>query len=208
MPKEAKGDPPAQPTRRRDEVLLRAIFDATIAELQDAGFHGVTFEGVARRAQTSKPVLYRRFQSRAELVAAAIDARLPLPTEPRCTGPLREQLLELFALHEGRYQQLGAGVVRGLLAELPQAHSTAMLAEGAEKMLPPLRALIRSASERGELGPEPIPETVIASAMSLLRYEFLTIGRVPERSEIETLLDLIYLPLLKLHSGAIALAPE
>lgn len=195
---------PAGPTatRRRDDVLLNAIFEATAAELQDLGYSGVTFEGVARRAQTSKPVLYRRFASRAELVAAAVAARAPLPTEPHCTGPIREQLLELFELHVARYNQLGAGVMRGLLAELPQERSAEMLAGGAEQMLPPLRELISAASERGELGPGHIPETVVASAMSLVRYEFLTVGRVPERAEIEQLLDLIYLPLLRLHSGA------
>jgi AcrR family transcriptional regulator len=40
---------------------MSAIRAATRAELADYGYAGVTFEGVARRAQTSKPVLYRRY---------------------------------------------------------------------------------------------------------------------------------------------------
>ncbi len=59
-------------TRRRDETLISAIRDATYAELEEHGYSGVTFEGVASRAKTSKPVLYRRYRSRAHMVTDAL----------------------------------------------------------------------------------------------------------------------------------------
>lgn len=193
---------PAGVTRRRDDELLDAIFDAVIAELAEHGFHGVTFEGVTRRARTSKPVLYRRFKSRAELVAAAVVARDPLPTHPKRSGNLRDELLSIFTLHEERYYRLGAGVVRGLLAELPQERSTAMLRDGVDAIMPPLRELLAAAAQRGELGDAEIPVVVIQVPIALLRHEFLSLGRVPKQHEVEQMLDLVYLPLLKLHSGA------
>lgn len=193
---------PAGATRRRDDELLDAIFDAVIAELTEHGYHGVTFEGVTRRARTSKPVLYRRFKSRAELVAAAVIAREPLPTQPVHTGNLREELLSLFTLHEQRYQRLGAGVVRGLLAELPQERSAAFLRNGLDANTTPLHELLTAAVQRGELGPLDIPEEVVHVPVALLRHEFLTLGRVPKQQEVERMLDLLYLPLLALHSGA------
>lgn len=193
---------PAAGTRRRDDVLLRAILAATLAELAEHGYRGVTFEGVARRAQTSKPVIYRRYTTRAELILAALSALDPLPTTAARTGELRAELLALFELHKERYNRLGAGAVRGLLAELPQERSVDMLAIGAEAMIPAVRELVELASGRGELGPRPVPETVVALPLALLRYEFLTLGRVPPRPEIERMLDEIYLPLLRLHSGA------
>ena len=64
-------DRPAR-RRRRDEELLGGIRQAVRDELRDHGYPGVTFEGVARRAGTSKPVLYRRFDSRAEMVLATL----------------------------------------------------------------------------------------------------------------------------------------
>ena len=47
---------------------MSAIRDATYAELKEHGYSGVTFEGVARRAKTSKPVLYRRWADRRALL--------------------------------------------------------------------------------------------------------------------------------------------
>lgn len=193
---------PPGSTRRRDDELLDAILESVIAELGEHGYHGVTYEGVARRARTSKPVLYRRFSSRAELVAAAVVAREPLPTQPVHTGNLRDELLSLFTLHEQRYQRLGAGVVRGLLAELPQERSTAFLRNGVDAITSPLRELLTAAVQRGELGPLDVPEEVVHVPVALLRHEFLTLGRVPEQQEVERMLDLLYLPLLALHSGA------
>ena len=48
---------PRTHSRRRADDLLAAIDHATRAELEDRGYQGVTFDGVARRARTSKPVL-------------------------------------------------------------------------------------------------------------------------------------------------------
>ena len=58
--------------RRRGEALFQAIYDATLAELVASGYAGMAMERVAARARTSKASLYRRWPSRAELVADAI----------------------------------------------------------------------------------------------------------------------------------------
>ena len=97
--------------RRRDDVLMSAIRKATRDELTDHGYSGVTFEGVARRAKTSKPVLYRRYPSRAHMV---VDALLAVPSQPIPASPtpsLRDHLLTLLGAMIGqvsphRYRQL------------------------------------------------------------------------------------------------------
>ena len=62
----------APTTRRRGSALEAAIFAAVWAELADNGYMGLTIAGVAVRAGTSKPVLYRRWPNRARLVYAAL----------------------------------------------------------------------------------------------------------------------------------------
>src|SRR5438874_612246 len=60
--------------RRRDRALIDAIHAATLAELADTGYMGLSIERVAKRARTSKAAIYRRWPARADLVAAAIGA--------------------------------------------------------------------------------------------------------------------------------------
>ena len=195
---EKSHEPVKSASRRRDGTLLDAIYTAVLSELTERGYQGVTFEGVAKRAHTSKPVLYRRFPTRAELVAAALYAREPLPTAPKASGSLRDQLLALFQLHKARYDRLGVGVTRGLLAELPQERSNEILDSGMQVMLPTIRDIV---SRAPELGTAHVPDTVLAIPIAILRHEFLTLGRVPKKDEIEDLLDLVYIPLLKLHAA-------
>jgi AcrR family transcriptional regulator len=79
-------------TRRRNDKLMAAIHEATRAQLAERGYAGVTFEGVARRARTSRSVLYRRYRSRAQMVADALGA-LRWQPDWMTTGTLRQDLL-------------------------------------------------------------------------------------------------------------------
>jgi AcrR family transcriptional regulator len=73
----------------------------------------VTFEGVARRAKTSKPVLYRRHRSRAHMV---VDALLAVPRQPvpACGTPsLREDMLALLDAMMARFHSIGIDTLSG-----------------------------------------------------------------------------------------------
>ncbi|WP_316861808.1 TetR/AcrR family transcriptional regulator [uncultured Cohaesibacter sp.] len=59
-------------TRRRGDVLERAILDAAWEEALNVGFLKFTVEGVVKRAKTSRSVVYRRWNNKIELFEAAI----------------------------------------------------------------------------------------------------------------------------------------
>ena len=83
--------------RRRGEELEGALLAAAWDELTIVGYGRFTIEGVAARAKTSRPVLYRRWPNRRDLALAAITARFDLPVEPPPdTGSLRGDLLALL----------------------------------------------------------------------------------------------------------------
>ena len=75
-------------TRRRGAELDDAIYRAVFDELVDHGYVGLTFEGVARRAQTSKPVLYRRWPNRLDMVVAALTSASDDVIQASDTGSL------------------------------------------------------------------------------------------------------------------------
>lgn len=179
---------------------MSAIRDATFAELRDHGYAGVTFEGVARRAKTSKPVLYRRYRSRAQMVADALPTLRFPPARPESAATLREGILVPLAslLHE--IQRIGVGNYRCLFAEADDELSDDMSAAIAEWAGRTIFPALAEARERGEIGPADVPAPVATSILALMRHElFFTRNPVDDRTLAE-LFDTVYLPLVDLAS--------
>jgi AcrR family transcriptional regulator len=77
----------------------QAIFAATRRLLDDAGYHGLTVEGIAAQAGVAKTTIYRRYANKALLVLdsmsqAARDAPVQLPD----TGSFRDDLIAVAEL--------------------------------------------------------------------------------------------------------------
>src|SRR5262245_65706797 len=80
-------------TRRRGAELERAILDAGWEQLIAEGYEHFTIDTVAARARTSKPVLYRRWKTREDLLRATVRHRgAASPPSIPDPGPLRGDL--------------------------------------------------------------------------------------------------------------------
>ncbi|KRD06954.1 TetR family transcriptional regulator [Mycobacterium sp. Root265] len=185
-------------TRRRNDALMTAIRDAVRAELTEHGYAALTFEGVARRAKTSKPVLYRRYRTRAHMV---VDALPNLRWEPDdlvfdATESLRENLLTLFAAIVDNFVAIGVDNYRRLVADadddlLDLLH--AQIIGLAERTVYPALARAR---ERDEIGPREISRLPAMSIGYLLRDRLLFTRAEVGRDAIAEILDTVYLPLI------------
>src|ERR1700744_4374908 len=81
-------------TRRRGATLEAAILDAAWNVLETDGWGGFTFAGVAERAHSSKPVLYRRWRNREELLRATLRRRGEItPADVPDTGSPRGDVI-------------------------------------------------------------------------------------------------------------------
>src|SRR4051812_22535165 len=83
--------------RRRGQELDDAILDAAWSQVIEGGYGNFTVDAVADRAETSRSVIYRRFDDRDELVKAAVafglrSTRIEAPD----SGSLREDVIELL----------------------------------------------------------------------------------------------------------------
>lgn len=187
-------------TRRHGSELERAILDAAWDELSEVGYNRLTMEAVAARAETSKPVIYRRWARRAELVLAAWASRVPIePTRPD-TGELRTDLLELFTRIARRANQMMSEMIAGVMADAFKHPEMAELLREqlkAPPLLESVRTIVDRGVERGELRPVDLPQRVARLPLDLIRGEAMATGApVPEETIIE-LVDEVYIPLLR-----------
>jgi AcrR family transcriptional regulator len=186
-------------TRRRGPELENALLEAAYAELIEGGLAAFTFDAVATRAQTSRPVLYRRWPTREELVIAAIRHhdernRPPVPD----TGTLRGDLIALLKGANQHRMQLIAPVLTQLSGFFRETGRTPaeLRRELIGDRVTSDSVIIARAIERGEIDPARITPRVAALPFDLFRHEVLmTQAPVPDEV-IEEIVDAIALPVM------------
>ncbi len=188
-------------SRRRGAELEQAILDAAWDELKDTGYNGLTIEAVAARAGTSKPVIYRRWSNRAELVLAAWSQQVPIMHKTPDTGALRTDLVALFTRIARRVDNMMSEMIAGVMGEafrhpevialLQERLKTAPLAAG-------VHTIVGRAVDRGELSPiDNLPPRVTRVPLDLIRNEAMVFGAPIPEEAITELVDDVYLPLLR-----------
>ncbi len=188
--------------RRYGAVLEQALLDAAWDELRESGYASFTIDAVARRAGTSRPVLYRRWPNRAQLVLAAVRAHAPTPQleDFPDTGQLRGDLVAELQLSLSRVEHIGPDVMNGLASELDHAPP------GVLDVMPRVTAAaVARAAGRGEIGPHPVPAHVLALPHDLLRHELAIRRHRPTDTELTRIVDDIVLPAIQHashHRGA------
>jgi AcrR family transcriptional regulator len=184
--------------RRRGEALFQAIYDATLAELVASGYAGMAMERVAARARTSKASLYRRWPSRAELVADAIRHCVADTESLPDTGSLRDDLLTAMSRMAERLSGPFGEALRGMLAETltdpsrTQAARSRMTSVGGHVM----QEILDRARARGEISRPRVPPCALKAAPVLLLHHFLTHGGPVPGEVIRQIVDEVALPLL------------
>ncbi|WP_181763841.1 TetR/AcrR family transcriptional regulator [Streptomyces albidus (ex Kaewkla and Franco 2022)] len=141
------------PTRRRGRALEEAIFTAAMEELAEAGYDGATIEGIAERAHTGKSSIYRRWQTKQELVLDALRDALPRLDDPLPdTGSLHGDLLYLLTRMT---MVLNAPAGRALRGVIVDGRHPALVSAIDERLIQPRIQLIvdvmRRAADRGEI---------------------------------------------------------
>ncbi|MGH3777479.1 MAG: TetR/AcrR family transcriptional regulator [Pseudonocardiaceae bacterium] len=185
--------------RRRGDALYAAIFEATLDELTAVGYAELKMEHVANRAHASKGSLYRRWSSRAELVADAVHYTLPGCSEPPNTGNVREDLLTCLRGFANLLNGASGEAVRGLMAEtirnpdLMEVIRIRFIDPGVSLFLDVLRRGV----VRGEVRTTALSRRIASVGPDLLRQHFLAHSSpIPDRVLVEIVDDVI-IPLVR-----------
>jgi len=151
-----------------------ALLEAAAAILREAGYARMSMEGVAAAAGVSKPTLYLRYASKAELVVAVL-VHLRVGGAPALRGDLRADVVAQLRHLRQVYERTGMSLIGTCLAEEPRLPD--LIHELRTRSLVPGRQLLRSAfvaaRERGEIDADGDIETAIETAIGAYYARYL-----------------------------------
>ncbi len=186
--------------RPRDHRREAEILASVLELLGEVGYEALTFEAVARRAGASKATLYRRWETKRDMVVAAVKAGPASRARPDAidTGSLRGDLITLCERLDTTMRAADPAMSLLLLQAGLQDPDLCRHIEDATgptgAKLP--ASVIAAAVERGELPPgaQPFPYEEITGSVLLLRR----LNGLPTGPEYLThLIDAILIPALR-----------
>ena len=197
----------AAPTSRRarnparlDRSLDVAILDATLAGVAELGYERLSMDDVASRAGVGKAAIYRRWPSKAVVVADAIAhwRRRLGPVEPPNTGSLRGDIDALGAAAP-ELNDVNSHMIRVVVGVATAAmHDPVLAATLDDLVLSTPRQVVRTvldqAVARGEI-PAGRDLSLIPDALLGLNVLRVITGRPLDRVYVRRVLEDVILPL-------------
>jgi AcrR family transcriptional regulator len=166
---------PGRGGRPRSPGLDKAILAAAREELAERGYARMSVDAVAARAGVSKPTIYLRHATKADLATAAI-ASMRVEPRPALADDVRADLIaHLHLLRAGLERPYGMATLGTVLAE--EHETPELLALFRERLVRPrrreLRAILDAARDRGELRPEADLEVAVAALVGAFFGRYL-----------------------------------
>jgi AcrR family transcriptional regulator len=137
----------------RVERSQAAVLEAAKAILLEGGVAALTVEAVVERSGVARSTIYRHWDSRRELLVAALEVMLPNPRDPEIEGPLRDRLIALGEMHIERLRNApwAAAMPTFLEATSRDPELAGVRERIVEANSGPTRRTLELAIERGEL---------------------------------------------------------
>jgi AcrR family transcriptional regulator len=181
-----------------------AIFDATMRLLATTGYDRLTMDAVAAEARASKATLYRRWQTKADLVVdALVWLKNCMPHEIPDTGSLRGDLLSVACNEGGLTDQMPRAVFGALITAMQRDEALGVAFQN--RFLAPLeqrtRSMFERAVARGEIADD-VDLALIGSVLpSIAIFRALTRNEPVGPELIEQIVDQVVLPACRARSG-------
>lgn len=142
------------PGRPRSNESEESILSVTLDLLVERGYRGVTINNVSSKAKVSKSTIYRRWESKEELILAAFD-RMPA-LEPPNTGSVEGDLIGIVKQFIGFVKNTSLSTVLPILIGECANNPTLMSALDplVERRREPTKEILKRAIQCGELSSE------------------------------------------------------
>lgn len=189
--------------RKRGSELEDAIHDAVFAELAEAGYAAFTIEAVAARAKTGKASIYRRWETKQDLVLDAFLARFGGPDEivsellVDADAPTRDLLVRL-ATRICQVSDEAGEVIRAVACEATRDPELAAAVKH-KVHEPKHRAfveLLRRGVDRGEVRPDAVCGLYADILPAMLTYRMVLNNEPVTEQDAAEIIDHVVMPLI------------
>ncbi|HEX4724249.1 MAG TPA: TetR/AcrR family transcriptional regulator [Pseudonocardiaceae bacterium] len=184
--------------RPRDASRDEALRAAALTVLAEVGYRALTMDAVAATARAGKATIYRRWDSKLDLVIDScnqlVSRSIPAPNTGSLAGDLHEFLLAFATFLSGP----AGKAAQALVGELPHEPE---LADAFRKSFlrsqrDVLRGVLERAGARGELADNAPQAMAVELAGAALTYRLMLTGDPLDAAFVDTLVDQILVPLL------------
>ncbi|GAA1753533.1 TetR/AcrR family transcriptional regulator [Streptomonospora arabica] len=189
---------PQRARRRRGAELEEAVYTAALEETAELGLARVTMEGIARRADTAKTSLYRRWSSPEDIVLRALYRAYPVEQPSPGADDLRGDLVAALTLmRDGLMQPLYGRVMSSLLSEAqrrPDLHERLYAEVFDARGSRFTRTVLRHYADNGQIDPARLTPVVVDIGEALMLKYGIDSMEVPGDDYIAAIVDQAILP--------------
>lgn len=191
---------PPTPGRARDAHLDGAIRQAVIEIFAQSGASGVTMDAVAQRVGAGKASLYRRWNSKEELLIDALSAANDARNQDEVdTGSLRSDLVQLFSqlysVDDPLLQAVHQEIMRDLRGSLSYIEKAAP--ERLLKRRQRIQAVFERAKVRGEIAADQDMTLLQDLLSAMILHAYITKGQMTTEALITQYVDSLVMPVVR-----------
>lgn len=188
--------------RKWGDELLETVYDATRELIREEGYTMLTFSKIARRAHTSRTVLYARWGTTLDLVHDIMSYKSAqalgggFTDQLADTGSLRGDLLLLLAQYEKIYTGVGPDVVNAMLFEMSRDTSQVRELKDSigQQNIASIETILGFARARGDVV-KPVSRLVQSLPFDLIRIGYMWGRHSLNDDTLEQIVDEILLPI-------------
>jgi AcrR family transcriptional regulator len=188
--------------RKRGQELEVAILEAADEIIKNLGYEQLTFQNVAKQAETSRSVIYRRYETPIDLLHALVRYKLERALGGNMidlfeeNGSLRADLLAAIRLYHKFSEAVGPEVLSAMLFELSQKNqgSQRWVKQAREGNIELMKKIQEFASQRGEINHE-FSTLQMTLPFDLLRLEYIINSGNVTDEYMTQLVDEVLLPI-------------
>ncbi|EHO50319.1 transcriptional regulator, TetR family [Lentilactobacillus kisonensis F0435] len=185
--------------RRRGETLKQAILDAAWDTMQAIGYQKMTMDDIAKKAETNKNAIYRRWDSKQQIIFEvarekildAVDFKAPN------SGRVRDDLIQILSQPLGIIQMFGIDNIRGYANDtLPQIHLTGHTAILDNQFTKVIQLALSRGYDRGELTKDVADGSLEMKIIpDLVIFASLMLRNTITKTDVSNWVDQIILPI-------------
>ncbi|WEG11086.1 TetR/AcrR family transcriptional regulator [Pullulanibacillus sp. KACC 23026] len=196
--------------RKRGEELEVAILEAADKIIHESGYESMTFQNVAKLAETSRTVIYRRYETPVDLLHALVRYKftqalggnmIDLVQEK---GSLRLDLLGVVEVYQQFFDAASPEVLSAMLLELSKKNEKfkQWSIRARESNIEIMKKIEGFAKERGEINHE-FTSMQMSLPFDLLRSVNIISGGTVTKDYLIQLVDEVLLPIFSGNRGTV-----